>query len=92
MSRGPLHDSRGQIGPPAGPTLWTQHYYAADDGETIGFVDCVPGPTDEAPATYMVRVKQGAVRCESQQEAETWLQKHLQVQRRHRAATTLVRG
>ncbi|MBM3514471.1 MAG: hypothetical protein FJX59_12285 [Alphaproteobacteria bacterium] len=92
MNQRPLHDTHGQIAPPSGPTLWTQHYYAANDGETIGFVDCGPGPDDNAPATYVVRVRQGAVKCDSQQEAEAWLQKHLAHERRGKAATTLVRA
>lgn len=73
-------------------SLWTQRYCTDDSFDTVGFIDCVPDPNGVGPSFFIVRVKQGAVRCDSLGEAEIWLQKHVLHERRVRDGVKLVRG
>ena len=81
-----------QIAPRGEDALWTQRYCTDDSPETVGFIDCVADPAGLGPSHFIVRVKQGAVRCDSVGEAEIWLQKHVLHQRRVRDGVKLVRG
>jgi hypothetical protein len=92
MSPSTLQGQQGGIAPPAGPTLWTQHYHTDDSDETVGFIDCVPDPTESGPAQYIVRVLKGTVRCDSMEEAETWLQQHVWHERHVKGGVKLIRG
>jgi hypothetical protein len=92
MSPPDSKNAYGAIAPPAGPTLWTQHYHTDDSALTVGFIDCVPGAAESDPPGYVVRVEKGTVRCESFEEAEDWLQKHVWHERHVRSGVKLVRG
>lgn len=92
MAIQPPKHSGEHIVPRSEEALWTQRYCTDDSPDTVGFIDCVPDPAGIGPSYFVVRVKQGAVRCDSQGEAEIWLQKHVLHERRVRDGVKLVRS
>ena len=92
MAVPPAKSPGEQIVPRSEDALWTQRYCTDDSTDTVGFIDCVSEPAGIGPSFFVVRVKQGSVRCDTVGEAEIWLQKHVLHERRVRDGVKLVRG